>query len=96
MRRKKPVVISDLLTIFIREHKLEEGFRQYRFMKLWDETVGPAVTRATIDKQLVGTKLYIRLSSSVVRSELYMSRSQLVSELNRQMGETIIDEIILK
>jgi hypothetical protein len=96
VRRSKPVIISDLLRLFIREHNLENGFRQYRFLKLWDEILGPTVAQATVSKQLSGKKLYVSLSSSVVRAELYMHRSEIISKLNSRMGEIVIDEIILK
>ena len=95
MRRNKPILVKDLLTLFVKEFNLEKGFRDYRFLKLWDEITGPSVARVTTAKKLNGTKLYIYLSSSVVRSELYMLRSELIREMNSRMGENVIDEIKL-
>jgi predicted nucleic acid-binding Zn ribbon protein len=95
VRRNKPILVRDLLTLFVKEFNLEKGFREYRFLKLWDEITGPAVAKATTARKLNGTKLYVYLSSSVVRSELYMLRSDLVREMNSRMGEKVIDEIRL-
>ncbi|MDR0560215.1 MAG: DUF721 domain-containing protein [Prevotellaceae bacterium] len=96
MIRKQPVALNSLLLSIVKEKRLEEGFRQYRFFKLWDEITGQHIAKVTTYKRLDGKKLYISLASSVVRSELYMHRSEIIAELNRRTGENIIDEIILK
>jgi hypothetical protein len=96
MRRNKPAAVGDLLSLFIKESGLEKGYRDYQILKLWDEILGVVISRATLSKRLVGRKLYVYLSSSVVRDELYMMRSEIVKEINHRAGKDIIDEVILR
>jgi predicted nucleic acid-binding Zn ribbon protein len=96
MRRSKPVVVGDLLSLFIKEYGLEKGYRDYQILKLWDEILGVVISKATINKRLVNKKLYVYLSSSVVRDELYMMRSEIIKEINHRAGKNIVDELILK
>jgi hypothetical protein len=96
MRRSKPVVVSDLLALFLKETGLEKSYREYQILKIWDEILGKSISSLTIYKRIEGRKLYIQLSSSVARDELFMMRSEIVREFNRRAGEMIIDEIILK
>jgi hypothetical protein len=96
MRRSKPVAVGDLLSLFVKEFGLEKEYRNYQILKLWDEILGVVISRATLSKKLVGRKLYVYLSSSVVRDELYMMRSEIVKEINYRAGKDIIDEVILK
>ncbi|MDR0385440.1 MAG: DUF721 domain-containing protein [Prevotellaceae bacterium] len=96
MRRCKPVIIGDLLSLFIKNSGLEKGYHDYQVLKLWDEILGDVISKATLDKRLDNKKLYVYLSSSVIRDELYMMRSEIVSEINRRTGENVIDEIILR
>jgi hypothetical protein len=96
MRRSKPVIIGDLLSLFIRDFGLEKGYGDYQILKLWNEILGEGVSKATLGKRLEGKKLYIYLSSSVVRAELYMMRSEIVREINHRAGKNVIDDIILK
>ncbi|MDR1887261.1 MAG: DUF721 domain-containing protein [Prevotellaceae bacterium] len=96
MRRSKPVIVGDLLSLFIREFGLEKGYRDYQLLKMWDEILGDAISKATLRKRLEGKKLYVYLSSSIVRDELFMMRSEIVGELNRRAGENIIEELILR
>lgn len=95
MRRSKPVQVSDLLALFVKENGLEEGLAEYQFMKLWDEIMGVTVSKATVRKKLKDRKLYVTLSSSVVRHELFMMRTDIVKELNRRIGKEVIDELVL-
>jgi predicted nucleic acid-binding Zn ribbon protein len=95
VRRSKPVVVGDLLSLFLKDCGLEQAYRDYQILKLWDEMLGAVISRATLNKRLVGRKLYVNLSSSVVRDELYMMRSEIVKEINRRAGKDIIDEVIL-
>jgi predicted nucleic acid-binding Zn ribbon protein len=96
MRRTKPVAVGDLLSLFIKEFGLEKGYCDYQILKLWDEILGAVISRATLNKRLVDRKLYVYLSSSVVRDELYMMRSEIVKEINHRVGKNIIDELILR
>jgi predicted nucleic acid-binding Zn ribbon protein len=96
MRRNKPVLARDLLSLFLKESGLEKGYRDYKILKLWDEILGVEISHATLSKRLEGRKLYVYLSSSVVRAELYMMRSEIIAEINRRIGENLITELILK
>jgi hypothetical protein len=96
MRRSKPVVVKDLLSLFLKESGLEKGYRDYQLLKLWDEILGNAISRATLSKRLDGKKLYVYLSSSVVRDELFMMRSEIIREINSRAGKDVIDELILR
>jgi predicted nucleic acid-binding Zn ribbon protein len=96
MRRSAPVAVGDLLSLFIKEFGLEKGYRDYQLLKLWDEVLGNVISKSTLSKRLDGKKLYVYLSSSVVRDELYMMRSEIIKEINRRAGKNIIEELILK
>jgi hypothetical protein len=96
MRRNKPVAVGDLLSLFLKEFGLEKGYSDYQLLKLWDEMFGTFISKATLSKRLSGRKLYVYLSSSVVRDELYMMRSEIVKEINRRVGKDVIDELILR
>jgi hypothetical protein len=96
MRRSKPVAVGDLLSLFFKEFDLEKGYRDYQMLKLWDEILGNAISNATLSKRLDGKRLYVYLSSSVVRDELYMMRSDIIKEFNCRAGKTVIEELILR
>ncbi len=42
-----------------------------------------------------GRTLFVQLNSSVVRNQLFMMRQDIVNELNKRMGKSLIDELVL-
>jgi predicted nucleic acid-binding Zn ribbon protein len=96
MVRNKPVIVGNLLSLFLKESGLEEGYRKYQVLKLWNEILGNEISSVTLSKKIENKKLYVRLSSSVVRDELYMMRSDIIKEFNHRAGKDIIEELILK
>jgi predicted nucleic acid-binding Zn ribbon protein len=96
MRRGKPETIGDLLPLFVKEFKLEQGLMENRVLNLWEELTGRSVARVTTGKWVKNRKLYVSLSSSVVRHELFMMCSEITKEINRRLNRNMIDEIVLK
>ncbi|MDR2585170.1 MAG: DUF721 domain-containing protein [Prevotellaceae bacterium] len=95
MKREEAKSIKDLFPLFIREMGLETGLSQTRVYALWDELMGPVISSATQQKQLKEGKLYVRLSSSVVRNWLFTKRQSIVQKMNANLGKEMVTDIIL-
>ena len=96
MRRSETVQVNALLKLFIKEFNLEKGLLENRVLTLWDETMGGMVAKATRQKYIKDGKLFVYLSSSVIRHELFMMRGEIVKEINRRIGQDVISELVLK
>lgn len=96
MRHSETLPVNALLKLFIKEFRLEKGLLENRTLNLWDEMMGRMVAQATRQKYIKDSKLYVYLTSSIVRHELFMMRTEIVNEINRRAGQTVITEIILK
>ena len=96
MRRSKTLQVNALLQLFIKEFNLEKGLLENRTLNLWDETMGAMVTKATRYKYIKDGKLFVHLTSSVIRHELFNIRTEIVKEINRRAGQEVINELILK
>ncbi|MCL2502117.1 MAG: DUF721 domain-containing protein [Bacteroidales bacterium] len=96
MQREQTKPLKELIDLFIKESGLQDGLNEARILTLWDELLGASVVRATLQKRFWEGKLYIRLSSSVVRSYLFTERSRIVERMNQALGKTIITDLILQ
>ncbi|KPK86829.1 MAG: hypothetical protein AMS27_04155 [Bacteroides sp. SM23_62_1] len=88
--------ISDVLKEFLRENKLDRKFKERELMESWEEMVGRTINRSTKKIYIRERKLFVVLSSSVVRNELHMLKEEIVRKLNEKIGEEIITELVLK
>lgn len=96
MERSKVRKIRDVLQEFLRENKLDVKLRERGIIDSWEELMGKTIFRATKQIYIKDGKLFVVISSSVIRNELYMLKSEIVKKLNERAGEDIITELVLK
>jgi predicted nucleic acid-binding Zn ribbon protein len=96
MKRQNTQLLKDVLQQCIREAGWEHKLQETRVLMLWDELLGLTVSRVTREKYIYNRKLFVQLDSSIVRQQLFMMRHEIVEKLNRQVGEQIVDELILR
>ncbi len=96
MRRSHTRKLDDIIREILKDSPAGQKMKELEVVRLWEELVGKTIARKTTSLQVRKGKLYVELSSSVVRNELMMIRSALTETLNKRLGEEMISEIILK
>jgi predicted nucleic acid-binding Zn ribbon protein len=96
MRKKETQNISELLKQFTQEAAYERKLLENRLIGNWGKMLGPGVAKATRNLYIANRTLFVAVDSSVMRHELLMIRSQIVTALNKSVGGDIIDQIIFK
>ncbi len=96
MRRSKTISLAEALNDYIKEMNLGEKLDEVSVISSWEETVGKAISSRTTKIYIKDHKLFVHLSSSVVRNELLMLREALREKLNKNAGSEVIKEIILR
>lgn len=85
-------VIEDWLASHPKARKVKET----RILHLWGEFLGTFVKNRTESIYLNRNTLHVKLNSAVLRNELTFAKTKIMKEINDQMGENVIDDIILK
>ncbi|MBR0433206.1 MAG: DUF721 domain-containing protein [Bacteroidaceae bacterium] len=93
MRRQNAEILGTILNQVMREEGLETPYNEYRLVEAWPEVVGPGIARFTASTEIRNRTLFVRLTSSVVRQELFAGRAALVRRLNDYVGAQVIDSI---
>ncbi len=83
--RKEAIQMDELVSLYIRNMKLNSGLNNQRVFAAWDKISGAA--RFTIGKFYRNGVLYCTISSSVVRNQLYFQKEALVEAINRELEE---------
>ncbi len=96
MKRENTQLISVILKEFIKEEHLEEGLERLRIFKTWDLIVGDAGARATTNKFFRDGILYCTISSSIIRTQLFYRKDEIVQLMNKMLNGNIIHKLILK
>lgn len=94
--RKNAISLGELLKDVIKAEHLDKGLNMRRVFAAWDQASG--AEKYTIKKYFRDGKLYITVSSSVIRSQLLFQKAALVEKMNSILSEDeiSISELILK
>ena len=96
MRKKNTQKIDEVIKEYLKAFKIDQKLKEVELIKSWESVVGKTISRSTENIYINNRKLFVRLKSSVIRNELFMLREGLKKALNDKVGESLIDEIILK
>lgn len=96
MKRKDAAPIGQLIRTFLRQESLETPLNEVRLIHAWPEVLGPLIASYTSRLYIKNETLYVHLTSAPLRQELMMGRELLVNNLNKQVGATVIRNIIFR
>lgn len=95
MKREEPLLIGDLIKLFISKNSLEEGINISRIYSSWELVVGEEYNRYTLTRSFRDGKLYCRISSPVIKSRLFMERRKIRDKINNLLPSPMVKEIII-
>ena len=96
MRKNNTQKIDEIVQQYLKALGVDGKLREVKLIKSWDDVVGRTIAKATRHIYIKDRKLFIELRSSVIRNELFLIREQLCEVLNKNAGEHVVDEIVLK
>ena len=105
IHKKEAVGMEEVISRYIKSRRIAAGLNTQRVFAAWDACSGAAP--ATLRRFYRGGKLYITLSSSVVRNQLFLQNDVLIEKMNAFLAQDalftsdnktvgFIQELILK
>ncbi|WP_405381649.1 DUF721 domain-containing protein [Maribacter sp. LLG6340-A2] len=95
-RQNDNLSMKEALSAFIQKNKLEKGMDKVNANDAWVRLMGNGVNNYTTAVELRNDTLYISLSSSVLREELSLGKSKIISMMNEELGKDLIKKLILR
>lgn len=86
--RKTAITIEEALKACLRQNRLTAGLNTQRIFSAWDEASGAGTY--SVRKFFRDGKLYITVSSSVVRSQLLFQKAALIEKINAILMDDIL------
>jgi predicted nucleic acid-binding Zn ribbon protein len=88
--------LKEVMEELLKAYKWEEKLDVVKLKKSWDSIVGKIIAKHTTHLDVRNRVLYVKLDSSVIRSELMLARSKIVEAINKEMGYKMVDELALR
>ncbi|QWX85631.1 DUF721 domain-containing protein [Cellulophaga sp. HaHaR_3_176] len=95
-RRRENIPLSEALQDFITTNKLQKGIDKVDAREAWANLMGNGVNNYTTAIELREGTLFVSLSSSVLRQELSLGKSKIISMLNEELGKEVVKKLVLR
>jgi predicted nucleic acid-binding Zn ribbon protein len=88
--------LKAVIESMLEAYQLKAKINEVRIINEWEKAVGPIVSQNTEKLYVRRGKLYVYLTSSVIKNELVFARQQIIQRLNEAIGEEVITELVVK
>lgn len=96
MLRRNEQSIGEILRQYLKVTQLDNMVFEEKIARLWQETLGDAVTRETDRIFLQDGYLFVNLKSPSLKTELMMRRTAIARALNEKLGQEIIKTVVIR
>ena len=96
MEKKNNLSLGEAIGQFIKSNNLQGGIDKVDCRVAWDKLMGSGVNRYTNAVELKGDTLFVSLSSSVLREELSLGKTKIITMLNEELGKELIKKLVLR
>tara|TARA_R110000796_G_scaffold252631_1_gene389229 strand:- start:116905 stop:117201 length:297 start_codon:yes stop_codon:yes gene_type:complete len=95
-RHHEHIPLSEALQEFISANKLQKGIDKVDTREAWANLMGNGVNNYTTAIELRNDTLFVSLSSSVLREELSLGKSKIITMLNEELGKEVVKKLVLR
>ena len=96
MRKSNQQSIGIVIKKLLKDQKLEGRLKELDILELSEELLGKNLMKYINDLSVKDGTLIIKVRSAAVRNELSYQKSEIIKKINKQVGNKILQEIILK
>jgi predicted nucleic acid-binding Zn ribbon protein len=86
--------LGEVLKELIETYRLEGKLNELKVIHSWNKVVGEMISRHTKDLYIRNGKLFVKVDSPALKTELTYSSSVIIERLNKEAGLKVIEEII--
>jgi len=95
-RLKRPLSLNRVLDGALKELGIEVQLKQHQVWGLWNEVVGPKICHYAQPSSIRGGRLFVAVEDSMWLHQLHFLRHKILLELNRRLGENVLNDIVLR
>lgn len=94
MRKTHEQTLKQAIEQLLDFYKIRGKVAETKVINSWEELMGKVVANHTTEISIRNRKMFLKLDSSVLKSEMIMIRSDIIKRINDKAEKSIIDEIV--
>lgn len=80
----------------IRNSRLSSGLRSCQIEEVWERRMGKTISKYTDKVFILNNTLFIETSTASLRNELHFQREDIKRMVNTELGEMVIQEVVIR
>lgn len=88
--------IKEVISEFLESNHMKGKLTEINIINNWEKLMGKLIAKNTTKIYFGKGKLFIHVESPALRNELHYSRSKIVDLVNREAGEELIDDVVVR
>ena len=93
MRKSKTEPIGVVIKELLKTYKIDKKLQETEIISSWESVIGKTIARATKKIYINNKVLHLQITSSIIRNELSMIKSEIIKRLNEKVGAEVITNI---
>ena len=93
-RRSQAMPMKDAIEAFLKTFKLKSKFNETYLEAFWEQMMGKTIASRTSKLYVRNRVLFLQIDSAPLRQELLLAKTKVIENINRDMGETVIDDVV--
>ncbi|WP_225986505.1 DUF721 domain-containing protein [Rufibacter sp. LB8] len=94
MRKADTISLKDSIDAMLKAYKLNGKINEVQLVASWEKIMGKAISLKTQEVFVRNRKLFVRLSSAPLKHELNMAKTKVITLINSEMGQEVIDDVV--
>ena len=86
--------LEEAMKQMFKAYRLQGKMNQVYVTACWEKIMGKTIARYTKSLYFKEGKLFVELTSAPLKHELVMNKSSVISRINDEVGETVVDEVV--
>lgn len=95
-RKSEPETIGSAIGEMLKAFRIEGKFYETDLVNSWERVMGKPIASRTSKIYIRDKKLFVHISSAPLKHELNMSRDKILVLLTKELGQPIVNEVIIK
>ena len=88
--------IGEALQQFLNNSKLKSGMQAMQIEDIWEKIMGKTVAKYTDKLQIMGSTLFVTTTVAPLKNELLYQKEKIIEMVNKELGEKIIKEVVVR
>ena len=95
-RKAEPEQLGDAIQEMLKSFRIEDKFNETSLINSWEQIMGTPIAKRTSKVYLKDKKLIVHITSAPLKQELSMSRERILVLIAKELGTSIVNELIIR